>query len=133
MAVDVAGFAPLIQVFDMPTSLRFYREVMGFTVVAQSSPGDECDWCMLRRDRMILMLNTAYERDHRPATMDPARIDSHGDTALFFECPDPDAAYSALLEMGVTARKPRVTGYGMKQVYLLDPDGYTLCLQCEAV
>ena len=133
MTVDVAGFVPLLQVFDMRTSVSFYRDVLGFEVVAQSEPGDDFDWGMLKRDGMVLMLNTAYERDERPSAPDPARVASHDDTALFFACPDPDAAYAYLCAKGVSAKAPIVTGYGMKQVYLSDPDGYNLCFQCEEV
>jgi catechol 2,3-dioxygenase-like lactoylglutathione lyase family enzyme len=43
----VEGLAPLIQVFDMPTSVAFYRDILGFTVVNQSEPGDNFDWGML--------------------------------------------------------------------------------------
>jgi hypothetical protein len=30
--MDIHGVAPLLQVFDMPTSLRLYRDLLGFTV-----------------------------------------------------------------------------------------------------
>ena len=40
-----------------------------------------------------------------------------------------DAADAALRARGVAARDPTVTDYGMKQVYLKDPDGYEICLQ----
>ena len=33
MSIKVEGSAPLIQVFDMPTSVAFYRDVLGFSVV----------------------------------------------------------------------------------------------------
>ena len=36
MAIEVQGLAPLLQVFDMPTSIRFYRDLLGFTVVTTS-------------------------------------------------------------------------------------------------
>ena len=29
--MDVHGVAPLLQVFDMPTLLRFYRDLLRFT------------------------------------------------------------------------------------------------------
>ncbi len=56
----------------------------------------------------------------------------HDDTALFFGCPDPDETYEYLRDRGVAAKPPSVTGYGMKQLWLKDPDGYTLCLQRPA-
>ena len=34
MDLQIDGMAPLLQVFDMPTSLRFYRDVLGFEVIS---------------------------------------------------------------------------------------------------
>jgi glyoxylase I family protein len=34
--------------------------------------------------------------------------------------------------MGIKAEEPKVSWYGMKQVYLTDPDGYLLCFQWGA-
>ena len=31
MPMDFRSLTPLIQVFDMPASIRFYRDVLGFT------------------------------------------------------------------------------------------------------
>ena len=50
-------------------------------------------------------------------------------TSFFFGCEDVDAAHAELRARGVAARGPIVTDYGMKQVYLNDPDGYEICLQ----
>jgi glyoxylase I family protein len=51
---------------------------------------------------------------------------------LFFGCPDVDAAYQELSGRGVRVKEPVVTGYGMKQMYVRDPDGYALCFQWAA-
>lgn len=135
MAFEVRGLAPLLQVYDMPTSVRFYRDQLGFEVV-NTSPvmGDDYfHWAMLRLGEAELMLNTAYEfNDERPPRPDPARNAAHQDTGLFFACPDVDAGYEELRAKGVEVNKPIVTGYGMKQMYLLDPDGYGLCFQWAA-
>jgi catechol 2,3-dioxygenase-like lactoylglutathione lyase family enzyme len=130
--LKIDGLCPLLQVFDMPTSLAFYRDVLGFTVVTRAPDKDDCDWALLRLNDSHLMLNSAYESDDRPAIPDPARIAAHRDTGLFFGCRDVDGAYAYLREKGIGASKPAVQSYGMKQVYLKDPDGYELCLQCPA-
>ncbi len=49
------GIAPLLQVNDMPTSLKFYRDIPGYTVAQSSGEGDEVDWVLLKHndiDRM---------------------------------------------------------------------------------
>ena len=100
MGIDVDRMTPLLEVFDMPTSLRFYRDVLGCEVVGQSSSGDDCDWCLLRLGPANLMLNTAYEQDERPKSPDPSRVSAHRDTGLFIGCPDVDGAYVHLRERG---------------------------------
>jgi glyoxylase I family protein len=132
MAIRVEGICPLIQVFDMPTSVAFYRDVLGFSVVKQSQPGDEFDWGLLSLDGAELMLNTAYEKQHRPPAPDRARVAAHDDTALYFGCRDVDGAYEHLRTKGVDVKPPTVTSYGMKQLYVKDPDGYLLCFQWPA-
>jgi catechol 2,3-dioxygenase-like lactoylglutathione lyase family enzyme len=134
MAIRVDGFAPLLQVFDMPRSIAFYRDVLGFQVVQTSRPRapDDFDWGLLRLGGVELMLNTAYEEHDRPPRPDPSRVAVHDDTALFFGCRDLDAAYAHLRAHGIAAQEPAVASYGMKQVWLRDPDGYVICFQWPA-
>lgn len=132
MSLKVEGLAPLLQVFDMPVSLAFYRDVLGFERVGDSGRGDDSDWVWLRLDGVDLMLNTAYEAEHRPPRPDPARIRAHEDTGLFFGCRDVDAAYAYLLSKGLRVDPPKLPDYGMKQLYVTDPDGYALCFQWPA-
>jgi len=129
MGVKVEGLVPLIQVFDMPTSLRFYRDLLGFEIVAQSSPGDDFDWGWLRLEDADLMLNTAYEKEHRPPWPEASRIAGHDDMCLYFGCRDVDGAYRYLRSRGLDVEEPKVAPYGMKQLTLKDPDGYQVCFQ----
>jgi glyoxylase I family protein len=129
VAIEMEGMCPLLQVFDMRTSLAFYRDTLGFEVIRTSSPGDDCDWCWLRREGMELMLNTQYERQSRPPERDPARARAHRDICLYMGCRKLDEAYAELRAHGIDAKPPVVRVYGMRQVYFHDPDGYELCLQ----
>jgi hypothetical protein len=40
--------------------------------------------------------------------------------------------YAHLTALGLIVSPPRVAPYGMKQLYLTDPDGYEICLQQPA-
>lgn len=42
------------------------------------------------------------------------------------------AAYMHLRAHGVAAKEPKIAHYGMKQLYVIDPDGYNLCFQWPA-
>ena len=97
MSIEVSGVCALLQVFDMPTSMRFYRDVLGFEVLSTSSrDGDQFDWGLLRLGAAEVMLNTAYEQPDRPAGPDASRAAAHADTTLYFRCPDVDAPYRHL-------------------------------------
>ena len=137
MALDVRVTTTLLSVYDMPTSVRFYRDLLGFEMVSHSphrgGDADRFHWCWLRLGGAEVMLNTAYEFDEeRPLPPDAARTAAHQDTTLYFGCPDVDAAYEELRAKGLEVQKPTVAPYGMKQMYLLDPDGYGICFQWEA-
>jgi glyoxylase I family protein len=132
MAPDLRGVSPLLQVYDMPTSVRFYRDQLGFEIVNHSPVlgEDSFHWVLLRLGGAELMLNTAYESNtERPSEPDVSRTAAHGDTVLYFACPDVEAAYEELRCKGVSVGKPAVAWYGMKQMNVPDPDGYLLCFQ----
>jgi glyoxylase I family protein len=107
MSIDLRGMTPLIQVFDMATSLKFYCDVLGFDIVQtdSNSVAPNHNWLWLRRDNIDLMLNTAYEYDKRPQSPDPRRIARHGDTGLFIGAPDVDAVFAHLRTKGVDVEK----------------------------
>lgn len=133
MAIEVQSVAPLVQVFDMPRSIHFYRDVLGFTVTgrsrAKSSDPDDVDWAMLKLSNATVMLNTAYDPEDEPVSPDPARWSGHQDTCLYFGCPDVEGAYRHLISKGFPADPPKLAWYGMKQLFLKDPDGFGICFQ----
>ena len=129
MAIVVKGMAPLLQVFDMPAAIAFYRDKLGFQVVNSNVPGDDCDWAMLKLGEEVLMLNTAYEKEFRPSAPDSRRAAAHSDTTIYFGCPDVETTYNHLIAAGLSVEPPSITGYGFKAVYVEDPDGFLLCFQ----
>jgi len=103
MALDLHGVSPLLQVYDMPTSVRFYRDQLGFEIVSHSPVlcEDYFHWVLLRLGGAELMLNTAYESNtERPSEPDLSRTAAHGDTVLYFACPNVEAAFVELRGRG---------------------------------
>ena len=131
MHLTLSGTVTLLQVFDMRVSLHFYRDLLGFQVIQQSQPVDQCGWAWLRREDAELMLNTAYEDDRRPPEPEPERMKAHEDTILYFGCPNVEAAHAFIRSKGIPAEAPKDTPYGMRQLHLRDPDGYGLCFQWQ--
>lgn len=136
MALTLTGLTPLVEVFDMGESVRFYCGLLGFEVVAASPEvetpeGRFSHWMALRRGGAELMLNTAYDAGERPDVRDPQVWQGHRHVCFFIGCPDPDAAWAELTARGLAIEPPTVATYGMRQLFLRDPDGYLLCLQTE--
>jgi catechol 2,3-dioxygenase-like lactoylglutathione lyase family enzyme len=134
-APELNGLCPLIEVFDMVESVRFYCDLLGFEIARQSPweelPYKHFNWALLRRGDVELMLNTAYDAECRPAARDAARTAAHRDTRLYFGCPSVDDAYAILHERGLTVKPPSVS-HGMKGVHFRDPDGYGITLHWPA-
>jgi glyoxylase I family protein len=129
MPLQVSGVVTLLQVFDMPTSLQFYRDLLGFELIQRSQPVDQCGWAWLRKGDAEIMLNTAYEDADRPPAPDPKRQKAHEDTILFFGCSDLDGACTYLRSKGIDATEPKTAPYGMRQIWFRDPDHYGICFQ----
>jgi catechol 2,3-dioxygenase-like lactoylglutathione lyase family enzyme len=135
MAIELETLTPLLGVYDMPTSVAFYRDMLGFTVVAHADEYalGRFHWAMLKNGTAALMLNTNYEDDAaRPVPPDTVRTPGHGDTTIYINCPAVDAAAEELRAKGVAVRGPENTWYGARQIYMVDPDGYNVCLQWAA-
>lgn len=129
MPIEATYLTPLIQVFNMPRSLAFYRDLLGFKVVSDSGDGDNSSWVWISLNGLNLMLNDQYEPGQVPDAPPAERARWHDDTCLYFGCPDVDAVYEFLLSNGIDLEPPSVASYGMKQLYFKDPDGYSLCFQ----
>lgn len=131
MPFSPLGLTPLIGVFDMPTSLAFYRGLLGFSVVAASPEvetreGRFSHWMLLRFGGAEIMLNTLYDSNERPPH--PPEKRSH-DAVFYLACADVDLAYHELTARGLHADPPKLAPYGLKLFSTQDPDGYTLVFQ----
>jgi glyoxylase I family protein len=131
MSFSLLGLTPLIGVFDMPRSLAFYRDLLGFSVVSaspevQTNEGRFSHWMWLRFGGAEIMLNTQYDSNERPL-QEPGKTHQHA--AFYIGCSDVDLAYQDLTRRGLQAEPPKVAPYGLKLFSVEDPDGYTIVFQ----
>ena len=110
---------PLFVVSDLQRSLDFYTR-LGF-----GQPGiwgEPPCFAMIHRDGLELMLSLS-EGDAAP------RPNGHGVWDVYIAVTDLDAEIAALSEAGVGIdRGPNVTEYQMKEIEVVDPDGFRICL-----
>jgi glyoxylase I family protein len=130
MTLTLDGIAPLLHVFDMARSIAFYRDVLDFRVVASTPRGAvELNWCMLVQGDIAIMLRPSWPAGQRPAVepTPPAR-----GLTLFFGCDDVDVVHRVLGARGWPAAAPVTSDAGMRQLRVIDPDGFELCFQHPA-
>ncbi|HRD78175.1 MAG TPA: VOC family protein [Hyphomicrobiaceae bacterium] len=111
---------PMLSVRDLKRTIAFYREELGFELVA--SFGDpEPVWCHLKRDQTHFMFNAPGESDLEAI---PARA---RDFQIFYIYPDDvTVLHGDLAAKGLSVTPLRITLYGMREFELRDPDGHWL-------
>lgn len=96
----------------MTRSIRFYRDVLGFTITgmskAKTADPDDVDWAMLQLSNATITLNTACDTNDKPVAPDALRWSGDQDTCLSFDCPELDGAYQHLVAQGFEAKPPKV-------------------------
>ena len=135
-----------ITVRDMDTSLRFYRDLLGFAVLGDVTiAGDEAD--ILTREKGV-KLRVVYVRSEKDVKGPPlellhfvepagegkapyARLTNPGITEVAFRVRDIEKTYTELRDRGVkffsAPQLFELEGFGKaKAVYFWDPDGTTL-------
>ena len=115
---------PLLFVQDIEQSIRFYRDQLGFTLANQADSNGKRFWCRLERGGAAIMLQQAEAGDGPPEDR------GHG-VAFYFICDDADAMFAELQSRGVKVNPPAVAYYGMKQLFVPEPDGYSICFESE--
>ncbi len=125
----LTGLTPYFEVFDMPASVAFYRDRLGFAVLFASPEVDTAEgrfshFVRVGRDGVDLMLNTAYDSNARPAGRDEARWAGCRHVHLYVDCADVDALHAEVTARGLIAAPPAATGYGYRAFAATDPDGY---------
>lgn len=106
---------PILQVADVPRSLVFYRDLLGFAVMYVFPADGEPQFVSLAIDGGKLALG---------ATEEPVQSAS---TALWLYADDVDAAVAHLREAGVrVVAEPADQPWGERVTSVADPDGYTV-------
>ena len=102
----------------MQRSLAFYRDGLGFELVASWELPQGIAWCRLKRGPVSLMLQLA------PGDVPPP---VEGQAAeLFILCDDARGLHAEFVARGIQATKPERMEYDMLQFRVNDPDGYPL-------
>ena len=110
---------PMLICDDVQESIRFYTDVLGFTVTGRMDDVGKSGWASLNHGAVQLMLAS-----HGP---EPVKVDGTYPQVIFYLYPeDVMALRESIVAKGYPAGDLRVTFYGMKEFELIDPSGHCL-------
>jgi uncharacterized glyoxalase superfamily protein PhnB len=121
-ATSIRHLWPLLAVRDINRSVDFYQNKLGFSVAGRAEADGRLFWCRVERGGASIMLQQADDEDG------PAESWGRGVT-LYFVCDDADAMHAELVSLGVQVQPVSVAEYGMKQLFVPEPDGYAICFE----
>lgn len=122
---EISGISPFFIVRNVPSSLAFYRDRLGFEVTFQGPTDDDIFFGIVRRGGAQILLKDIgvvpvpnYMRDVKKGI---ARWDA------FVSVPDPDALAAEFAARKVEFSEPlKDTDDGLRGFELKDADGYVL-------
>ncbi|MCL6643076.1 MAG: VOC family protein [Candidatus Bipolaricaulota bacterium] len=113
----------LLYVRDVQASLAYYRDKLGFQVGFQSD--EEGGVVGLRLGEFSLILHS--DQGVQPEYLLPSGERGRG-VILHFEVENVDLYHDTLKEKGVAiSKRPEDQSFGLRTMYVYDPDGYNLC------
>ena len=113
---------PLLWVTSIERSIAFYCDQLGFSMVGEAKTDGRTYWCRLQRGGASLMLQQAEAEDVHA-------VGRGRGVAFYFVCDDADAVYAELTARGLELAPPTTACYGMRQLFVPEPDGFEICFE----
>jgi catechol 2,3-dioxygenase-like lactoylglutathione lyase family enzyme len=122
---EIAGIAPLFIVKDVPATLAFYRDRLGFDIMFQGPEPDDIFFGMVRRGSAMLMFKDVGVEPVPNYTRDIKQGIARWDAYMYV--PDPDALAAEFSSRNVEFSVPLSdTHDGLRGFEIKDANGYVL-------
>ena len=122
---QIGGATPLFIVRNVPATLRFYHDKLGFEVTFEGPEPNDIFFGIVQRDRAMLMFKDIGVEPVPNHTRDTGKGDARWDAYIY--TPNPDALAAEFASRGVEFVKPlKETHDHLRGFEVKDPDGYIL-------
>jgi uncharacterized glyoxalase superfamily protein PhnB len=112
---------PMLMCDDVQASIRFYADVLGFTVTSRMDSLGRSGWAMLRQGGVELMLASSQE------VPPSAKVGGRYPQVLYYFYPDDVVALrQSIVAKGYPCGELVVRIYRMKEFEVVDPSGHVL-------
>lgn len=121
----VSGIAPFFIVRNVPASLRFYRERLGFDIIYQGPAADDIFFGIVQRDAAMIIFKDIGVEPVPNHTRDIKKGIARWDAYL--NVPDPDVMAAEFESRNVSFYQPLSNNDdGLRGFEVVDIDGYIL-------
>jgi catechol 2,3-dioxygenase-like lactoylglutathione lyase family enzyme len=129
---SISGISPFFIVADVPASLSFYRDKLGFEVTFRGPTPEDEFFGIVRRDGATIMFKALGVIEDGKEVLVPPVPNYKRKPAFswdaYLEVPDPDALAKEFASRGVRFAVPLTDDDdGLRGFVIEDPDGYGLC------
>jgi catechol 2,3-dioxygenase-like lactoylglutathione lyase family enzyme len=122
---EIGGVAPLFIVRDVPATLAFYRDRLGFDITFQGPEPNDIFFGIVQRGRAMIMFKEVGVDPVPNYTRDVGKGIAAWDA--YVHVPDPDALAAEFASRNVEFFKPlRNTSDDLRGFEIEDADGYVL-------
>jgi len=122
----VLSGATVLLVTDVKRSAEYFRDALGFRF--DGYWGDPPSFCMVWRDEQCFMLKQVAD----PSVIRPLHTVESIVWDAYLWVDDVERLHRDFTERDAAiAKAPHVTGYGVKEMVVRDPDGHTICFGQE--
>ena len=122
---EIGGASPSFVVRDVPSTLAYYRDKLGFDVTYEGPEPDDIFFGIVQRGRAMIMFKAIGVEPWSNSTRDVGRGSPPWDAYIYV--PDPDSLAAEYTLRNVEFRKPlRDTHDGLRGFEIQDVDGHVL-------
>ncbi len=116
---------PNLMVEDVARTIAFYRDVLGFQLLATVPPeGDPFNWAMMNRDGVAIMFQSRASLTGEVAAL--AGVPIGASQTFYIEVEGIEGLYAALKGQVEIVVDLHTTFYGTREFYFRDCNGYIL-------
>jgi uncharacterized glyoxalase superfamily protein PhnB len=116
MNLKIHSVVPVLRVTDMPRSLHFYVEILGFSLCWENTQDGGGENAMLEAGTVYLLLSTGAHLGAEPGLTG----------VLYFNIDEIDSYFQRIQEQVTVVWPPETMDYGQREFGIRDPDGYLL-------
>lgn len=114
-----APVQPMLHAADLAETMRWWVDVLGFTVMATWPDAERPTWCALASGPARIM----FTNDPSEGALSPSLTGS-----IYLYPADVDACFAHVRARAQTLTEPRDEAFGMREFALEDPNGYLVKL-----